>query len=145
MKSAVLLGLALLAVAGCSQESATVSPSFPAQRVQDVCIVRPADLSLQDIATVEDPGARESKLDLLATQVAARVDLARAMALEFGESEPLEALVTEGLVYEEAVDAYRQDGERLGDALGDAILAEGAFFSACSEALSVAGSSAPAK
>ena len=145
MKSAVLLGLALLAVAGCSQESATVSTSFPAQRVQDVCIVRPADLSLQDIATIEDPGARESKLDLLATQVAARVDLARAMALEFSESEPLEALVTEGLVYEEAVDAYRQDGDRLGDALGDAILAEGAFFSACSEALSVAGSSAPAK
>ena len=145
MRSTVLLGLALLAVAGCSQQTATMTTSFPAQRVQDVCIVRPSDLSLQDIATVEDPGARESKLDVLASQVAARVDLARAMSLEFGESEPLEALVTEGLAYGEAVKAYRQDGNRLGDALGDAILAEGAFFSACSEALSVAGSSAPAQ
>ena len=145
MRSTVLLGLALLAISGCSQQTATMTTSFPAQRVQDVCIVRPADLSLQDIATIEEPGARETKLDLLATQVAARVDLARAMTLEFGESEPLEALVTEGLAYGEAVKAYRQDGDRLGDALGDAILAEGAFFSACSEALSVAGSSAPAQ
>lgn len=129
-----LTGSTAIGLASCTGSQSESQPAAPAERIVDVCLERDGDLTLRDAAFVSSEQERREQLDRLVGQVESRLGKIQALVGEYGESDGLNALELEGQGYADAVKAYRADADPdpFSDLLGDAILAEGAFFSACS-------------
>ena len=134
-RSASALGagvLLVLAVAACSSAPAA---TVPPERFIEVCLKQPDDIVLADVAFLKDTDTRSAELRRLANQVGAKREKAQNLVAEYGQSVELDALVTTAERYEAALAQYEANAEQFGDPLGDATLAEGAFYAACSAAM----------
>jgi len=123
----------LLLVSACS--AGGQETQVPANRVHEVCLEGPGQVTLQEAVFAPRKEQRVEKLALLKQQVESKVAIAKDLESEFADSEDARRLAQEAEQYASAVEIYARSGSQFSDALGDAILAEGGFYMACSSAM----------
>lgn len=123
--------LVLVLVFAATACSFTPEPVFSPEHVTEVCAKQPNDITLADVAFVEDPGRRSAGLRRLAGQVGDKLDKAKLLVKQYGPSDELSALVATAQQYQVAVTQYESDAEQFGDSLGVATLAEEKYQVAC--------------
>lgn len=134
LSPAVVLAAAyLLLVSACS--AGGPETRVPANRVHEVCLEGPGQVTLQEAVFAPGKEQRVEKLALLKQQIESKVAIAKGLQSEFANSEDARRLAHEAEQYASAVDIYARSGSQFSDALGDAILAEGGFYTACSSAM----------
>lgn len=107
----------------------------PANRVHEVCLEGPGQVTLQEAVFAPGKEERVEQLEVLKQQIESKVAIAKGLEFEFADSEDARRLAYEAERYASAVEIYARSGGQLSNALGDAILAEGSFYMACSAAM----------